>query len=493
MQLDLALSSARRKRFRPEVTVTSSIKTHGKKVCIDRVPESSNSRLGGDTGIITANVVPRQVHENLAAPNLVPTNILAIRPKNLVPDASVPALPLASHQSKYQMGVGTPRSMQDPGSGPIINVSGASHAGQDMMISYSDNVNSSASLLGKRDNQDGQMSPLSNFNKRARATTPVGLDGMQQQQIESHMDGLQGQDINWKNTLLQQQVMARGFPYSNTSMQKFPHQVFEGALNPDAGTMPFAAGQQGTRYGAKEEQFEIDKLDGSELNRNKNDMQMLETETSHLDTQQSRQQRLSQHAFMRSNFHQTPWNNLGPHMEKEARKEDQLQKRKSVQSPRFSNAAFAQSQLSSKSGEFSSGSVGPHFGAAATTTASQKEKAASTSVATVGGTPSLTSCVADSMQWQHQAQAAVKRRANSLPKTPAMSGVGSPASVGNMNAPLNANSPSVGTPPLADHTMLERFSKIEMVTMRYSVHSKFKTSSNFSCCFVLVLLSISVY
>ncbi|KAG7997357.1 hypothetical protein I3843_01G207700 [Carya illinoinensis] len=476
-KLDLALSSARRKRLRqmPEVTVTSSNKTHGKKVCIDRVPESSNSRLG-DTGIISGNVVPRQ-HENLTAPNLVPTNMLAIRPKNLVPDASFPALPLASHQSRYQMGVGTPRSMQDPGSAATINAPGASPAGQDMMISYADNVNSSGSLLGKRDNQDGQMSPLSNFNKRARPT-PVGLDGMQQQQIGSHMDGLHGQDINLKNAILQPQVMARGFPYSNTSVQKFPHQVFEGALNQDAGTMAFAAGQQGTRFVAKEEQFEMDKLDGLELNRSKSDMQMVETETSHLDTQQSRQQRLSQHAFMRSNFHQTPWNNLGQHMEKDARKEDQLQKRKSAQSPRFSNAAFPQSQLSSKSGEFSSGSVGPHFGAVATTAASQKEKAASTSVATVGGTPSLTSSANDSMQRQHQAQAAVKRRSNSLTKTPAMSGVGSPASVGNMSAPLNANSPSVGTPPQADQTMLERFLKIEMVTMRHKLNVKNRKVDN---------------
>jgi hypothetical protein len=183
LQLDLALSSLRRKRFRqkPEVTVTSSIKTRGKKVCIDRVPESSNCRLG-DSGIISGNGMPQHVRENLTAQTLASTNMLALRPKSFVPDASVPAPPLVSHQARYQMGVGTPRSMQDPGSGPVSNASGASLAGQDMMISFADNMNSSASLLGKRENQDGQMSPLSNFNKRARPA-PVGLDGMQQQQI----------------------------------------------------------------------------------------------------------------------------------------------------------------------------------------------------------------------------------------------------------------------------------------------------------------------
>ena len=470
LQLDLALSSVRRKRMRQmaEPTLSPCNKTNGKKVCVDRVPESSNGRVG-DSGIISGNAMPQHIHENLAAQNLNPTNMVALRPRSFVPDASVPALPPASHQQRYQMGIGTPRGMQDPGSGPVINSSGASPAGQDMM-SYADNVNSGVSVLGKRENQDAQMSPLPNFNKKGRPT-PVGLDGMQQQQIGPHIDGLTGSDINWKNSLLQPQVMPRGISFPNVPIQKFTHQVFEGALNQDAGTMPFAAGQRGMRHAAKEEPFEIDKFDGSEFNRNKNDMPMVETETSHLESQQS-QQRL-QYALMRSNIPQTAWNSLGPHVEKDARKEDQLQKRKSVQSPRISAGALAQSPLSSKSGEFSSGSLGPYFGAVSTTVAlgaTQKEKSTNTSAPTVGGNPSMTSSANDSIQRQHQAQVAAKRRSNSLPKTPAMSGVASPASVSNMSVPLNANSPSVGTPPLADQTMLERFSKIEMVTMRYSVH-----------------------
>ncbi|KAG2722575.1 hypothetical protein I3760_02G133100 [Carya illinoinensis] len=420
-KLDLSLSSVRKKRLRqpPEVTVTSSIKTHGKTVCIDRVPESSNSRLG-DTGIISGNVMPQQVHENLTAQHVGPTNMLALRPKSFVSDASVSALPVASHQPRYQMGVGTPRSMQDPGSGLAINASGASPAGQDMMISYAENVNSSVSVLGKRESQDGQMSPLSSFNKRARPS-PVALDGMQQQQIGPHGDGLHRSDVNWKNTLLQQQAMARGSPYANTGIQKFSQQVFEGALNQDAGTMPFTAGQQGTRYVTKEEHFEIDKIDGSDIHCSKNDMQVMETETGHLDPQQARRQRLPHNSFMRSNFPQTSWNNLGQRMEKDPRKDDQLHKRKSVQSPRISTGALAQSQLSSKSGEFSSSSVGPHFGQVATAAAlvaSQKETAISTSVPSVGGATSLASSANDSMQHQHQAQIAAKRRSNSLPKTP---------------------------------------------------------------------------
>ncbi|KAK6268285.1 hypothetical protein QUC31_012445 [Theobroma cacao] len=467
--LNLASCSLRRKRLRhaPEVTVTSASKIHGKKVCTDRVPESSNGRLG-EAGIISGSLMPQQVQENLTSQNNVSNNMLALRPKSFVQDSSVPALPMTSQSPRYQMGVVNARSMQDHGSSSFVNPSTASPAGQDMTISYADSINSGASLLGKRENPDGPMSPLSGLNKRNRLNA-VGPDGIPQQQIGPHMDGLHGPDMTWKNMLLPQQAMARGIQYANVGMQKHPQQVFEGVVNQEAGAMPFAAGQQALRYGAKEEPFDPDKLDGSELNR--------ESDTNHLDQQQTRLQPRLPHGYVRPGFPQTPWNNINQHVEKDARKDEQFQKRKSVQSPRLSGGALPQSPLSSKSGEFSSGSIGPHFGAVATTTAlgaSQKEKAAVNSVPAVGGTPSLTSSANDSMQRQHQAQVAAKRRSNSLPKTPAINAVGSPASVSNISVPLNASSPSVGTPPLADQSILERFSKIEIVTMRYKLNRKKK-------------------
>lgn len=81
--------------------------------------------------------------------------------------------------------------MQEQGSRSFVNISGASPAGLNM-ISYGDNMNSDTSLHGKRDNQDGQMSPLSNFNKRTRLTL-VGPNGLQQQQIGTH--------INWPSCI----------------------------------------------------------------------------------------------------------------------------------------------------------------------------------------------------------------------------------------------------------------------------------------------------
>ena len=147
-----------------------------------------------------------------------------------------------------------------------------------------------------------------------------------------------------------------------------------------------------------------------------------------------------------------------------------------MQSPRVSGGTLVQSPLSSKSGEFSSGSAGPHFGTVTTATtvgASQKEKAAISSATAVGGTPSMTS--GDSLQRQHQPQLVAKRRSNSLTKNSSMGAVGSPASVNNANVPLNAASPSIG-PQSIDKDVLERFSKIEMVTMRYVI-----------CCFTIEL------
>ncbi|XWS12183.1 hypothetical protein CRYUN_Cryun37aG0068000 [Craigia yunnanensis] len=468
-KLNLASCSLRRKRLRqaPEVTVISTSKIHGKKVCIDRVPESSNDRLG-EARIVSGSLMLQQFQENLTSQNIAPSNMLALRPKSFVQDSSVPSLPMTSQSPRYQMGVVNARSMQDHGSSSVVNASATSPAGQEMAISYADSINSGASLLGKWENPNGPMSPLSGLNKRTRLNA-VGPDGIPQQQVGPHMDGLHGPDMSWKNILLPQQAMARGIQYANAGMQKYPQQVIKGILNQEAGAMPFAAGQQALRYGAKEEPFDPDKLDGSEHNR--------ETDTNHSDPQQTRLQPRLPHGFVRPGFPQTPWNNISQHVEKDARKEEQFQKRKSVQSPRLSGGALPQSPLSSKSGEFSSGSVGPHFGAVATTSAlgaSLKENAAVNPVPAVGGAPSLTSSANDSMQRQHQAQVAAKRRSNSLPKTTAINAVGSPASVSNISVPFpfNASSPSVGTPPLADQTMLERFSKIEIVTMRYQLNSK---------------------
>ncbi|KAI5429366.1 hypothetical protein KIW84_034102 [Lathyrus oleraceus] len=194
-----------------------------------RVQENSNSRLG-DPGITTSNATGQQTLENQAMQNLNSNIAMAMRSKNIIPDSNIPGFSMMS-QSRYPMTVGTPRSLQEHGS-----ISGY---------------------------PDGQSSPLPNIAKRLRSA-PTGVDAMQQQQLGSHVDALQGSDMNWQNTLLQQQAMARGIQYNSGGIQKFPRQVFfEGGLNQETGAIQFASGQQGMRLVAKEEQFEMERTDGA--------------------------------------------------------------------------------------------------------------------------------------------------------------------------------------------------------------------------------------
>ncbi|KAI3711946.1 hypothetical protein L1987_70495 [Smallanthus sonchifolius] len=391
--LKLNIRELRRKRLRQ--MSSSENAAHTKKVCMDRGPENSNSGT------------------MVQPPDLVNQNIQNV----------VPASPL-SYQSKYQMSAGNPRLMQDHGLGPV----------QDMMNSYADCMNSN---LGKRENQDGQLSPMTGLPKRARSNS-MGLDGSQQQQMDVYDSLMQQQ---------QSQSVGRGIQLpNNTGVQKYP---FEGSFNQD----PFTMGQPGMRYNLKQEPVD------SELNRN---MHMVDS-----DVDPRLQQRPTQQ-FTRSNFPPTPWNNLD-----NSRKEEQFQRRKSAQSPRVSSGALPQSPLSSKSGEFSSGSHGGQYGAPGPLGSSQRDKSAVTSVLTVGGPASLTS----------NAQMAA-RRTNSLPKNPAISGVGSPASVGNISGSFNATSPLVGKE--ADKSMRDRFSKIEMLTIRHQLNLKknkvdeYKETTSFS-------------
>ncbi|XP_047310415.1 protein PHYTOCHROME-DEPENDENT LATE-FLOWERING-like [Impatiens glandulifera] len=351
------------------------------------------------------DIVPEtsNARENISTQNVGPiTNIMASRIKNAVTDPSS-QLPLTAQQSQQHIAVTNQRLMMM----------------QDNNATYANN-SSIASVHGKRDNQDRPISPLANLSKRIRVM-PTNADAVPHQQIDS----FQGITDQWKNSQLQQQSIARGMHY------------------------------QGMRI-AKEEPVEMERFDKSEA------------ETNQMDIQQARiQQRiLPQTAFMRSNFPQTPWNNLGQQpleMNSNPRKDDQFPKRKLAQSSRVSVGGLPQSPLSSKSGEFS------QYGAAATSSAlaaSQKDKSAVNSVPT-----SLTSSANDSLQRQHQAQMAARRRSNALPKTPVISGVGSPASVGSMSVPLKANSPPVGNTVL-DEQVLERFSKIEIISARFQLNRK---------------------
>nr|XP_016436118.1 PREDICTED: uncharacterized protein LOC107762289 isoform X1 [Nicotiana tabacum]XP_016436119.1 PREDICTED: uncharacterized protein LOC107762289 isoform X1 [Nicotiana tabacum] len=436
----------------------------GKNVCIDRVTENSKS---GDVGPL----VQQPLHDNLNAQDNVPTDLLTLKRDSFVSKASVPASPLVSHLSKYQMGVQSPRIMQDHKPDIVLNASVSSPAAPDRMLSYTNAMTSRASIHGKRETQDGQESSLPNSNKRR--VRQLVADVNYQQYVGTQVDGLHAPDYHWKNALLLPQSVSRAIPYANT-MQNYCQQTFQGGLNQEARTMPFAPGQQGIRYNVKKQPAEIERMDQLEPRWTKNERQVGESAMNLTDFHQARLHQILPQQLTQFGFPQTTWNGLGQPLETNPWKAYSLQKRKIVQSPCASAGGLRGSPLSSISGGISGGPVGPQYGAAVVNGLTQlmKEKPAATSVPSAGVLTFMTSIANGSMQQQHLPQVAAKRRSNSVPKAPVMTGAGSPASASNMGFPFYASSAFVGTPPLADQIMLERFSKIKMVTTRFQLNRK---------------------
>lgn len=459
------------------MTVTSNNQTHGKKVCIDRLQENATCRPG-EQGTLLGNATMQQINENMAKQN-VPSGVTSLRSNNFAQETGRPALSLPS-QSKLQPAGNYPAVMHDRGSGPPVSFVGVNTtmpSSQNLMGSYTDNINSNAPLSMKRENQDAQSTSLLDMKRPKQ--TPVGLDGILQQQPGPQLVGLNGPDVQWKNQPLHPQLDAvKGMQYSaSMGGQRFASPMITNISNQEAGPS-FYFNQQLMRYGAKEEQIDTEKRDRQELERSKDALQTLVSQNSTGDQHQSRSQHLLQHESMRNHLPAvTQWQNARQLAEKDMRKDDMHQKRKSVPSPRVSSAPMVQSPVSSKSGEISSGSVGGQFSAVAATSAlgSQKDKVAANSNPAVGA-PSVTSSPSGSAHWQHQPSVAGKCKTNSVPKTQAMSGVGSPASVSNMNVPLNANSPSIGTAPMGEQLILERFAKIEIIAQRYVYIQKYHLS-----------------
>ncbi|XP_072977572.1 protein PHYTOCHROME-DEPENDENT LATE-FLOWERING [Typha angustifolia] len=465
-KLNLGLGRKKRLRQAPEVVVTYNNITHGKKVCIDRVPENPNCKAG-DVGLPISNAADHQVHESISM-QTVSGGTQPFRSNSFAQEPARTTLPLSS-QTKVQQTVNYPGvAVHDRGYGPPVNYPGvnASTSSQSLMGSYPD---ANAPLSMKRENQDVQLPILD--NKRAKQTS-IGVDGMQQQQAGPQLGGLTGPGMQWKNQLLHPQLDVKGIQSGSAfGGQRYPSPSITNMHNQEAGAS-FYFNQQGMRFGTKEEQID-QKLDRREMERSKDGLQAMATENSVLDQQQQQSTRNSL-----SNL--TQWPNARLLVDKDVRRDDMLQKRRPVHSPHVSSGPMVQSPVSSKSGEISSGSVGGQFSAVATTSAmgSQKDKLAANTNAAVGA-PSVTSSPSDSMHRQHQPSVVAKRKSNSVTKTQVMSGVGSPASVGNMTAPLNASSPSIGTASMGDQKILERFAKIEAVTKRCQLNIRKKKVDNF--------------
>lgn len=466
--IKLNVDVGRKKRLRPttEVTITSNNQPHGKKICIDGAPEIANS--AGDSGTVLSNVAMQHAHENATTQ---PGVISSSRSNNPFHEAARPTLPVPGH-TKFQSAVNHAGVIQDHGLSPAnYGVSASISLPQNMVGSYTDAANANFSLSGRRETQGPQSTSMPGL-KRPRQTA-AGLDGISTQQVASSLGGFSGPDMQWKNQTAHPQIDAKGFQYSNVGVPRVSQ------MNQEA-VASIYFNQQVMRYGPKDELFDSDKLDKQDLERSKDSLQAMTTDNS-LDQHQLRAQHQAHHSSMRSHLPPlTQWNNPRLPVEKDMRKDDLLQKRKTLQSPRVSSGPLVQSPMSSKSGEISSGSVGGQYSAMAATSAltSQLDKVPTNSNNAVGG-PSVVSSPSDSVHRQPQVSAPLKRKANSVPKTQAMSGVGSPASVSNFNAPLNASSPSIGTSSMVDQVLMERFAKIEMATQRYQINARKNKVENY--------------
>lgn len=435
MQLNLGIGKKRRLRQNPEVVVTSNNMSHGKKVCIDRVSENMKSDEMGISGV---NAV-HQGLDNTAIQNMSGGS-QTFRPANFS----------MLSQTGIQQTVNYPAIGNDRGAGTPMNYAGinSSISSPQNLMAYNETTNGLLSV--KREMADA---PLQDPK---RVKTTVSVDDMQQQQQTRHQPaGLGGQEMQWKNQQLQQ-LDVKGMQYAASVGQRYTHPHVQEPAS-------IYSNQLGMRYGAKQEQ-----MDG--MDKSKDTLQAMAPENSVLDQQQPQAPHLSQQAGPR-NMQQ--WQNPRFSGEKDLKKEEMLQRRKIAATSRVSSVPMVQSPVSSKSGEISSSSMSAQFGAAVTSAVmgSQKDKFPANSNPAVVGYPPVASSPSDSMhRMQQPSVAPSKRKSNSVPKTqPPVSGVGSPASVSNMHAVLNASSPSIGTAPMGDQAILERFVKIDAISQRYKI------------------------
>jgi hypothetical protein len=441
LQLNLGIGKKRRLRQNPEVVVTSSNKSHGKKVCIDRLSENGKA----DEMAITGGNAAQQAVDSGSLQNT--SGVPQPHRRN---NSSQDAARMLLSQSGIQQTINYSAVGNDCMVGSPTNFTGISSniSSPRNMMTYNDAVSANGLLSVKREMQDASF-------QDPKRIKPGVIDDVQQHQLRPQSLAGAGQDMQWKNQQLHQQLDVKGMQYAASSLsgQRYPALMMNNMQDSGAS---FYFNQQSLRYGAKQEQ-----MDGSD--RSKDSIQSIAPEGSMLDQQQSQAQHLSQQSTPRNNIpNMAQWQNM--------KKDEINQRRKLVPNSRAPSGPMVQSPVSSKSGEISSGSMGGQFGSAVTSAiGTQKEKFSNSNAAI--GYPSVASSPSDSIHRIQQSTVAPSRRkTNSIPKTqPPVSGVGSPASVSNMHSMLNASSPSIGTAPVGDQAFLEKFAKIDTLSQRYDI------------------------
>lgn len=446
MQLNLDIGGFRQKvkqRDLPAVNGQSNNLYDGQSISNNGVIENKKSQIH----IRSDGAVPHVQHP------ITSSSMTNNQPNSIEQVALRQALSITP-EPNYQIAVSCSQSV------PTTN------SEQDLTNSYSEPRNPRIFLPGKRDRCEVQSTSFHNLKKP------------KQEQLESQ-SGLLGTDLQWERTLLQQQLEVErtqcapfGQKHTLGVMNDNLQAILEGVPKMESGThysdlRGVRCVKDGLIGSAISYKTVVDNTNGGH--------HVMGIETNPSQQSQPQPQPHCFSSLMHSHLpHSIQWNNLGEHVKKDPKRDDIPHKRKLSQSPRVSAGGRARSPASSKSGEVSSYSVGvPHSTRLPTSAIGMhKEKAASMSVAAVGNA-SVTSAHGDSLLRENKESVLTKQKCMSLTRTPTVSEVGSPASVSNTNAPISANSPSVGTPPVLPHPgpnedldVFERFSKIEMVAKR---------------------------
>ncbi|KAH9305844.1 hypothetical protein KI387_010248, partial [Taxus chinensis] len=511
-KLNLGLPMTRRERIQkrrlPSVKVMSNNLSNVKNFSIEGNDEKAIPQPGiaGTTSAFDDSSI--SCSQESSAPTSADISTRSKTQCNLesVQDLSRLGVQGPSNSLQMQPGLNRSRILHGQGnpSSTVTSMSFASTSLQDWTNTM-DGRNIHGSMLGKRDSRDIAMGSKPDLKKPKLEQTC--MDKFPQQNIGPIFDTKITRDQQRKDLPVHQNRSNESMYISDMSIQRLTQQVTAdddqqfrvGEMSGQDCKLPsYIDPRSAGVFKVKEEQVDFERgqigieRESQEVGRSKETPYLMELDNDLSAPQQMPSQRFSQQQYGKSSFQ---WQNIGQPSEKDQKRDELLQKKKLVQSPREMLKQEVKSVLQSppltKAGELSQSltstavtsiSLGPSYNNMAAPVGEQKEK--SLGIATVPtAATSVNSSQIDSQQQQaQQSMSFARRRSNSLSRQPSASGVASPGSVTNSMAPSNVNSPSTSTAVKADQSVvsqgqnkqLETISTLVSIIQRHNLHIKKK-------------------
>lgn len=468
-KLNLGVPMTRRQRMQkgglPQVRVSSNI--HSKKVTIDKATENTKSLSGttATTSMFEDSGVSCIKESSAPAFAGVASNIPGVNSKlqsNVQSGQDLSRFGPQTHSSSTQTGLNRSRPLHGQGnqiSSSVNTMSFASGSFQDWGNTFMDPRIAGGSVLGKRDN----VSMLNKTEMKKQKQELACMEKFQQQNTVPKLDTTLTKDAQRKDKLVPQDQNSETVHFSDVSAQRHSQQLtgdddqqvtskevslHEPKLSPHLDQMSTGEFKVKEEIDFERGQIGIEQ-ESEEVERNKESQHLMELDNEQPDQKQIKSQHFPQQPGKQS----FQWHNVVQPGQKDQKRDDLLQKTKSVQSPReiLRSGGALQSQSLSNAGEQSqsgtSAAVPTSFGqsynnmTAAVSLGQQREKPLGLATACTSVT-GINSSQPDSQYQQVQSSSPFgRRRSNSL-------GVASPGSVTNSMTQSNVNSPSTGTAPL---------------------------------------------